>query len=82
MFSLSRLGFVPKIIQFNYLTFNYTSACKTYRIDFISLSKALRLKAIRYKNRAKLFVLNGNKKPIQYEFHSRVSKTRKYIQSS
>ena len=28
------------------------------------------MKAIRYKNRAELFVLNGNKRPIRYEFHN------------
>ena len=27
------------------------------------------MKAIRCKNRADLFVLNGNKKPIQYEYY-------------
>ena len=30
------------------------------------------MKAIRYKNRDELFVLNGNKRPIRYEFHSGV----------
>ena len=30
------------------------------------------MKAIRYKNRAELFVLNGNKRPIRYEFHNGV----------
>ena len=28
------------------------------------------VKAIRYENRVELFVLNGNKRPIQYEFHN------------
>ena len=30
------------------------------------------MKAIRYKSRAELFVLNGNKRPIRYEFHNGV----------
>ena len=30
------------------------------------------MKAIRYENRAELFVLNGNKEPIRYEFHNGV----------
>ena len=34
------------------------------------------MKAIRYKNRAELFVLNGNKRPIRYEFHNGVKPNR------
>ena len=30
------------------------------------------MKAIRYENRAELFVLNGNKEHIRYEFHNGV----------
>ena len=35
------------------------------------------MKAIRYENRAELFVLNGNKKSIRYEFHN-VVKANQY----
>ena len=28
------------------------------------------MKAIQYENRAELFVLNGNKRSIRYEFHN------------
>ena len=34
------------------------------------------MKAIRYKNRAELFVLNGNKRSIRYEFHNGVKPNR------
>ena len=34
------------------------------------------MKAIQYKNRAELFVLNGNKRPIRYEFHNGVTPNR------
>ena len=46
--------------------------CETCLIDFISL----RLKAIRYENRAELFVLKGNKRPIRYEFQNGVKPNR------
>ena len=34
------------------------------------------VKAIQYKNCAELFVLNGNKRPIRYEFHNSVKPNR------
>ena len=34
------------------------------------------MKAIRYKNHTELFVLNGNKKPIRYEFYNGVKLNR------
>ena len=34
------------------------------------------MKAIRYKNRAKLFVLNGSKGPIRYEFQKDMKPNR------
>ena len=34
------------------------------------------VKFIRYKNCAKLFVLNGNKRPIRYEFHNGINHNR------
>ena len=34
------------------------------------------MKAIPYKNRAELFVLNGNMRPIGYEFHNGVKPNR------
>ena len=55
----------------------FSCRCETCPIDFISFSKSLRLKAVRYKNRAELFVLNGNKRPIRYEFQNDV-KSKQY----
>ena len=34
------------------------------------------MKAIRYKNRDELFVLNGNKRTIRYEFHNGMKPNR------
>ena len=47
----------------------FSCRCETYPIDFISLSKTSRCKAIRYTYCDKLFVLNGNKRTIRHEFH-------------
>ena len=54
---------IPKISQFGYV--HYTLAC------FHAVGKP-----IQYKNRTELFVLNGNKKPIRYEFHNGVKSNR------
>ena len=50
--------------------------CETYPIDFISLSKTLGCQSYRCKNRVELLVLNGNKRPIRFEFHNGVKPTR------
>ena len=53
------------------LQFGVFSCCsENYPIGFILLSKAFCCESYQYKNRAVLFVLNGNKKSIQYEFHN------------
>ena len=57
--------------------FHYTLACfhaavKPVRQILYHFQKRCVVKTIRYKNRAELFVLNGNKRPIQYEFHNGV----------
>ena len=54
----------------------FSCRCETYPIDFVSLPKRCVVKDVRYKNRAELFILNGNKRPIRYEFHNGVKSNR------
>ena len=73
---------VPKTSQFS--CFHYTTACfhavsKSIRQILYHFQKRCVVKAIRYKNRAELFVLNRNKRPIRYEFHNRVKSNRYYV---
>ena len=75
----AKIKTVPKISQFS--CFHYTSACfrtvskPTWWILY-HFQKRCVVKAIRYKNRAELFVLNGNKRPIRYELHNGVKSNR------
>ena len=43
---------------------------------FYFFQKRCVVKAIRYENRAELFVFNGNKRPIRYEFQNGVKANR------
>ena len=66
---------MQKISQFS--CFYYASECfhavvKSIRQILYHFQKRCVVKAIRYENRAKLFVLNGNKRPMRYEFHNDV----------
>ena len=70
---------VQKISQFS--CFHYTSACfhtvvKPIQQILYHFQKSCVVKVIRCENHAKLFVLNGNKRPIPYEFHNGVKPNR------
>ena len=50
--------------------------CETYPQILYHFQKCCVVKAIRYENRAKLVVLNGNKRPIRYKFYNGVKPNR------
>ena len=53
-----------------HIVVNLSNIMKTWYLHH--LQKSCVLKAIWYENRAKLFLLNGNKRPIRYESHNGV----------
>ena len=72
LFLLVKIKIVQKISQFS--CFLHTSACfhavvKPIRQILYHFQKRCIVEAIRYENRAEMFVLNGNKRPILYDFH-------------
>ena len=54
----------------------FSCRCETYPIDFIYFQKHCVVKVIRYENCTELFVSNGKKKPIRYEFHNGMKPNR------
>ena len=57
-----------------HIVVNLSNIMKTWYLHH--LQKSCVLKAIWYENRAKLYLLNGNKRPIRYESHNGVKPSR------
>ena len=79
LFLYVKIKTVQKISQFRY--FHYTLACfhavvKPMRQILYHFQKCYVVKATPYENRAELFILNGNNRPIRYEFHDGVKSNR------
>ena len=75
LFLLVKIKTVQKTCQFSCFHYTSTCRCETYPKDFISISEGLHCENYSiWKLRRN--VLNGNKRPIRYEFYNGVKSKR------